>query len=167
MKVYKPLIADNYQFFQTDSLDHFEMLQERNYMEINSTKFLKTTIKRNLLGNITIIDNSMLLAFSQQAIKVYNTAGNFIPFSVKENYSLFEPPIIDALDFGKSMIDYFMDTHELKRIREYVFLVEKIKNVDAFSLPLKSSPVFVTESFITKYNNNNFCGLEFSLVFTE
>ena len=46
------------------------------------------------------------------------------------DYRLLELPFIDALDYKKSKIDYFEDSpKQLKRIRKYVFLEEKLKDI--------------------------------------
>ena len=63
MNIYKPIIANSYQFFETDSLEHLEMLQQRNYDAINYLSFTLADVNRNSLGDVTVIDNSMLLAF--------------------------------------------------------------------------------------------------------
>ena len=167
MNIYKPIIANSYQFFETDSLEHLEMLQQRKYDAINSFSFTLANENRDTLGDITVIDNSMLLAFSKNAAIVFKTLGRFIPLPTFEDFFLFEPPIVDALDLNQSVIDYFPGTQQIKRIRKYKFIVDQVEKYDIFVLPIKGSPVFVTETFVDLYNTSKFKGLDFSLVFCD
>ncbi|MBR0100990.1 MAG: hypothetical protein IJP90_14935 [Treponema sp.] len=164
MNIFKPLIASNYQFFETDTLEHLEMLQNRNYKDISLINFSIASVDREFLGDITIIDSSLLFAFSSRAKEAFKNDGRFISIDSLKCYSLFEPPVIDALDFDNSLIDYFSGTQKLKRIRKYMFLQEKIGANLSFVLPFKGSPMFVTEKFIAKYNKLGYNGLDFQLI---
>ena len=78
------------------------------------------------------------------------------------DYRLLELPFIDALDYKKSKIDYFEDSpKQLKRIRKYVFLEEKLKDMDIFTLPIKGEPAFATENFVNKYKDAGLTGIVF------
>ena len=167
MTVFEPIISDNYQFYEADSLEHLEMLQEKDYRYINSIHFSLAKVNRDKLGDITIIDNSMLLAFSERATNIFKSAGKFLNLQDTDDYSLLDAPIINALDYEKSIIDYFAGTQQLKRIRKYFFNTQVIKEIDAFTLPIQGSPVFVTDTFVEKYKVNGYNGLDFYIVFSE
>ena len=161
MKIYKIYISDNYRFIEaTPVLDNFK-LQIHDYSSLSSMKFDFCNINREFFGDIIVIDNSSLLAFSEKAISVFPEK-KYISLPGIENYKLMELPIIDALDYKKSKIDYFKTSpNQLKRIRKYRFLKEKIKNIDIFTLPIKGESAFATELFVHKYIEANLTGIEF------
>lgn len=167
MEIYKPLIADNYQFFETKSLEILDILNNRDYKHIEDDSFSLCSLNRKLLGDITIIDSSMLLAFSNQAKQSFSKSGNFISLKGLNNYELFEAPILDALDYQNSQIDYFSGTQQIKRIRKYSFITSMLNKVELFQLPIKGTPVFVTDIFIDKFKTNGYNGLDFSIVFSN
>ena len=167
MKVYKPLIADNYQFFETKSLEIADMLNNRDYSHLENNSFSLCTLDRRFLGDITIIDSSMLLAFSNKAKQLFPKSGNYISLKGLNEFEFLEPPIIDALDYQNSQIDFFVGKQQIKRIRKYSFITSMLNNVELFQLPIKGTPVFVTDIFIEKFKTNGYNGLDFSIVFSN
>ena len=167
MNIYKPLISDNYQFFMTSSLDKLEQFISQNYKNFEEEKFSLVTKERNLLGDITVIENSMLLVFSEKAKKQFCDIGSFITSKALNGYSLLIPQIIDALNYQDSCIEYFSGTKDIMNINKYSFYNEKLEGLQAFILPIKACPVFVTDKFIEKYKANNYNGIDFHLVYSN
>lgn len=165
MIVYKINLLDGFSYFGCNGLGSLEKLQNRDYSDVRNITFVKNIGNSNRFGDISIIDFSTLLVFSEKAKNVFYNFGNYIKLPNLENYELFEPRIIDALDYEESVIDYFKDSKDIKRIRKYIFQEKLISGVDAFVLPILPSPIFVTEAFTELYAKNNFEGLEFSKVY--
>ncbi len=167
MNVYKPLISDNYQFFMTSSLDKLEQFISQNYRNFEEEDFCLSTKERNLLGDITVIENSMLLVFSERAKELFYDAGSFITSKALKGYSLLIPQTVDALNYQDSSIEYFSGTKDIMNINKYSFYNEKLEGLQAFILPIKACPIFVTDKFIEKYKANNYNGIDFHLIYSN
>lgn len=164
MSFYKINIIDGYSYFGCDSIESLDKLQNRNYSNIKDINFKTNVGDVNKFGDISIIDFSTLLVFSSKAKKVFSSFGNFIKLPKLCEYELFEPKIVDALDYDKSSIDYFKESKNIKRIRKYILKQNMVSDVNAFVLPIFPSSVFVNDEFINMYKENNFEGLEFSKI---
>ena len=165
MKIYKILIADNYSFFESNSIFDNYKLQEHDYSCLPEMSFSLFSKKRPLVGDITVIDNSSLVLFSNTAVSVFPNE-KYIDIKGIADYKLLELPFIDTLDYKKSKIDYFEgSSKQLKRIRKYVFLEEKLKDTDIFTLPIKGEPAFATENFVSKYKAAGLTGIVFHCIY--
>lgn len=165
MNVYKAFLAESgYQYFSADS-ESIERLLNRDYSCVKELKLKLNTTDRKILGDITVIESSLLILFSSAIVLNFDSAGSFIDLPKLDNFKLFVPEIIDALDWTKSEIDYFSDGKRLKRIRKYVFKSDMISEKEAFSLPIDNSPVFFTSIFFDKFKKLGLKGLDFTCVF--
>ena len=163
MNIYKVYLNEDFSFFTTNDLESLKKLENKDYNGASNAIFSFKTEGRPHQGDITILDTSSLLLFSEKAKKIYANE-KFITIPQIYGYYLLDASIVDALDMKKSLIEYFSGTTRIKRIMKYVFREELLNNIDTFKLPIIASPVFVTDSFMKKYSVNNITGLDFSLV---
>ena len=161
MKIYKVLLADNYIFFESNSIFDNYKLHEHDYSCLPGMNFVLFSKNRHLTGDITVIDNPSLILFSKKAVSVFPKE-KYIDIKGIADYKLLELPLIDALDYKNSQIEYFQTApKQLKNIREYVFLEEKLKDTEIFALPIKGERAFATENFVCKYKAAGLTGIEF------
>ena len=165
MKVYKVYLSENYQYYSANSLEDIEKLRKQDYSCVNELELKRNTENRAFVGDITVIETSQILLFSEKALSFFKSIGKFVALPKLNDFELLVPEIVDALDFGKSTIDYFSDGTRLKRVRKYVFKTDAIAEKEIFSLPIESSSTFVTDVFFEKYKKYGLTGLDFSCVF--
>ncbi len=163
MDIYKVYLSEGFSFFTVLNFEDENRIENKDYNNIENLNIKFENEDRNLNGDITVLDTSSSLLFSTKAKNIFNNE-KFIYIPQTTDYYLLDALVIDALNIKKSKIDYFSGTSRIKRINRYVFDKEKLFNIDAFKLPIVASPVFVTDSFMKKYSENNLTGLDFSLV---
>lgn len=163
MNIYKVYLSEGFTYFSVLNFEDENRIENKDYTNIEKVNIKFENDDRDMNGDITILDTSSSLLFSSKAKKIFNNE-KFIFIPQTTNYYLLDALVIDALNMKKSKIDYFSGTDRIKRINKYIFEEGKILNIDTFKLPIIASPVFVTESFLKKYSENNLTGLEFSLV---
>lgn len=165
MKIYKVVSSIGYQFFDTDSLETTGKLLERNFDDEKSFVFTKITSEElKHIGDIALV-NSATLFFSKKAKEIYSESGEFFRFTNLDDFELFMPQIIDALDYEKSEFKYFRDGR-IMGIKNFFFKESLIKDLEAFKIKgFCSYPTFLTDKFVEKYKANNLTGIEFFCVY--
>jgi hypothetical protein len=161
MKIYKIYLSDNYQFVESNSIFENYKLCGHDYSGLMKMSFTAAKLNREFIGEITVLDNSSLVLFSQKALDFFPEYKYVMQRKILDYY-LAEIPIIDALDYEHSSIEYFRGTNDLKRINNYVFKENKLTGIGLFTLPIKGCPVFATELFVNKYKKAKFSGLDFA-----
>lgn len=168
MRVYGFVTSVGYQFFNTDTLEHSNQLDKRDFHDEHDIHFIRgTEPKRKNIGDIALIDGSSSPVFSEKAKSVFPDAGRYIKLTNLEDFELFDAPVLDVLDYEKSEFDYFDDEKtEIMSIDKYAFKEELLLNIEAFRLKdFWSYPTFLTEKFVEKYKANNLTGIEFHCVY--
>ena len=163
MNIYKVYLSEGFSFFTVLNFEDENRIENKEYNNIENLNIKFENEDRNMNGDITVLDTSSSLLFSTKAKNIFSNE-KFIYIPQTTNYYLLDAPVIDVLDINHSKIDYFSGTSRIKRINKYVFIQEKLVNIDTFMLPIIASPVFLTENFRKKYLDNNLTGLDFSLV---
>lgn len=166
MRVYKSISSVNYQFFNTDSLVSSRKVDRRDFSEEEKIIFTKVSSEKlKYIGDIALINSSCSMVFSEKAKSVFSNAGSFFKFTNLEDFELFTPETIDALDYEKSEFRYFSDGR-IMGVEKFIFKEELISNVEAFRIKdFNAYPTFLTDKFVEKYKANNLTGIEFFCVY--
>lgn len=99
--------------------------------------------------------------------KVLDTHGELLPLRCAETVWLFNATwVIDALDEVQSQIARF-DNGDILAIERYVFSPAVIGSLEMFKLPVRSSPVFVTDKFVARVADARLEGVSFQFLWTN
>ena len=114
MNVYKAFLAESgYQYFSADS-ELIERLLNRDYSCVKELELKLNTTDRKILGDITVIESSLLILFSSAIVPNFDSAGSFIDLPKLNNFKLFVPEIIDALDWTNPRLTIFQTGNALR-----------------------------------------------------
>ncbi|KAA3606474.1 MAG: hypothetical protein DWQ01_17595 [Planctomycetota bacterium] len=78
-----------------------------------------------------------------------------------EELFVFNSMTVDALDEESSVLWRFPQSGRIGRIKEPVFVEDKILGLEIFRLPYLASPTYVSQEFIDRYQACGLTGLEF------
>lgn len=93
--------------------------------------------------------------------------GELLPLNAPEPVSLFNATrIVDALDPSRSQIVRFEDG-DILNIERFFFDPVAIGQLEMFRLPMRSSPVFVTEAFVSRIAAAGLEGVAFRLLWSD
>lgn len=95
------------------------------------------------------------------------THGELLPLACPESVQLFNATrIVDALDQAGSEIVRF-DNGDILNIERYRFDPAAIGALELFRLPMRCSPVFVTQEFVSRTADANLEGVAFRLLWSD
>lgn len=86
--------------------------------------------------------------------------GQLLPVRGEEVWLFNATTVLDALDHERSHIVYF-DDGGILAIERYVFDRGRIGTAEVFKLPMRASPVFVTNSFVKQVRSAGLRGVSF------
>lgn len=106
--------------------------------------------------------------FSRRAVDALATValeyGQLLPLKGEEDAWLYNVThVLDALDEERSRIVYF-DDGDILTVEQYAFQAEKVDAAEVFKLPLRASPVFVTEQFVQRVRSSGLVGVSFEFL---
>lgn len=86
--------------------------------------------------------------------------GQLLPMQGEEVWLFNATTVIDALDTERSQIAYF-DDGSILAIERHAFKTDVIGEAEIFKLPMRASPVYVTDVFVDRVRKANLRGVTF------
>lgn len=86
--------------------------------------------------------------------------GQLLPLRGEEVWLFNATTMIDALDTERSQIAYF-DDGSILAIERHAFKTDVIGEAEIFKLPMRASPVYVTDVFVDRVRKANLRGVTF------
>ena len=92
--------------------------------------------------------------------------GQLLPVRGEEVWLFNATTVLDALDHERSQIVYF-DDGDILAIERHVFDRGRIGTAEVFKLPMRASPVFVTDSFVEQVRSAELRGVSFKALWNS
>jgi hypothetical protein len=92
--------------------------------------------------------------------------GQLLPVRGEEVWLFNATTVLDALDHERSQIVYF-DDGDILAIERHVFDRGRIGTAEVFKLPMRASPVFVTDSFVEQVRSAGLRGVSFKALWNS
>lgn len=114
------------------------------------------------------------IIFSARAVKAYEDLlqgkVNYLPIDCdcEERYYLADLPIVDCLDYEKSVIDYFPPgSNSILCFDRFAFKADIVANETIFQIPESRARIFVTDIFIERAKTAGLAGISFVKVWNS
>lgn len=167
ISVFQVIPSEKYSYFQftniNQTLSYISAIRLNQFTDtsINNLKLIKNKYEGNFA---TIEISSISIAGDSNVQKENPEIGKWVSINGNSNYKVLLPEVVNALDMKESEFDYFK-SGRIMRIKKYVFDTKKLLNKYLFILPEITSTLLVTDLFLKKYKDYNYCGLEFQKIF--
>lgn len=176
MKIFEPLVADEYEWVSTDSYDDGQALLFDSDGQAGAWKPIRVQrVVRNVGGRLFKASDfpwlgRHALVMRRNAMSaladLLEAHGEVLPLATDDGVELFifNARRVDALDEHNSSVERFPNGRILS-IDKVAFVEAAIQGLDAFRLAsYKVSSTYVSERFIDRYQAAGLCGLDFNLV---
>lgn len=168
------VVAGQEWIFPVDE-DHFEMFFAMNGKVISNWNPSVMEINREInyeerfssdfpwLGkHVPFLRKPVVEALGHSLLKY----GQLLPVRGEEVWLFNVTTVLDALDHERSQIVYF-DDGDILAIERHVFDRGRIGTAEVFKLPMRASPVFVTDSFVEQVRSAELRGVSFKALWSS
>ena len=177
MKIYKPLLANDYECLNCATIDDYEIFNEfdgssridtwqpikvRSYHPLDEWRKPKQSDFPWLGSDILVMRKRAVEALRDMV----EAHGELLPLELEGGEELYalNARTVDALDESASEIVMAPDTGELMFVERAAFIAPKICSLDIFRLPYRAHPTYVSERFVERVKRAGLVGLEFDKV---
>lgn len=175
MIVYKPGVADGYQWVLPEESRDYEILRKLRGERQGDrwtpmrVRLLKVDEGQQLRRSDMPWQGSHALILTQRAMDVLRDIPEadceFLPLACDdEKLWLMNPKLVtEALNEEESRLERFSSSGRIMRVMHYVFREEALRGLWCFRIP-QQLPVYVTDRFVSAVNGAGLQGIHFDII---
>lgn len=110
-------------------------------------------------GHVLVFTNKAYVALQS----ILEESGTLLPILTIDGEELLalDSQIIDALNYEESNVEYIPGTDRIMYVKDEVFNLNCLANIEIFRLPHRGSSTYVSQKFVDLVNENALVGLSF------
>ena len=172
--IYRPMVQEGYEWINTEDPADYEVFLSfdgRSYAadwRPVRVRRVRMDARRACMASDFPWLGGHALIFRSTAVEslrdLLEASGEVLPLATSDGVELYVlnvTRILDAIDEQRSSIVRFAGTNRVMRIEKIAFVPSLVQDIDIFRLPHRSTPTYVSQQFVDRFNSAKLCGLEF------